>query len=297
MDFRLITYFLALCEEENFTIAANRLGITQPTLSKEIKNLEYDLGKELIIRGKRRISLTEEGMYLKKHGQEILDLAEKVELGIKNFDNDIHGDVYIGSAETEIFNTLAQTIRDVSRDYPNIRFHVYDGNTDDIQNKIDTGSLSFGLIFSNNTHDKYHYLHLKNNNCWGVLMNQNDSLAHKEHICPEDLMNKPLILTSRKKSQSHILNWFDKGIDELNVICEINLIYNASILVKNNCGYAFSINGLIKDPDLTFIPLDPPIYQYPKIIWKRHTSFSRAEKVFLSYLKESVLKDINTLNE
>ena len=290
MDLRLINYFLALCEEKTFTAAAQRLNITQPTLSKEIKNLEYELGKTLIIRGKKEISLTEEGLYLKRHGQDMIDLSEKIELGIKNFNNEIEGDVYIGSAETEFFEVLSDTIHDVIKDYPRIRFHIFDGNTDDIQNQIDMGTLSFGLIFSSNFHEKYHYLSLSKKNCWGILVPNDDELTKKQYVTSEEVNDKPLILSSRRKSMNAIIPWLKKDIESLNIIGYANLLYNATFLVKKKCGYVFTINGLNQDPDLTFIPLNPPIFQYPKIIWKRHSSFSKAERIFLSYLKETVLK-------
>lgn len=291
MDLRLIRYFLVLCEEENFTVAANRLNITQPTLSKEIKNLELELNNTLLIRGKRKITLTDEGLYLKKHGKEIIELSEKLEQGIKNYNNDIQGDVYIGAAETELFHIISKTMHDVSLDYPKIQFHIYDGNTDDIENRIDTGSISFGLIFSTNQHDKYEYLPIYGKDQWGVILKKEDPLAVKNAVEPQDLIDKPLILSSRKKSHATISNWFGKDIKDLNVFAYINLLSNGLHLVRDDCGYCIAISELSHDSELVFRPLSPEIYQYPTIIYKKNSSFSRAEKIFLSYLKESILKN------
>ncbi|MBE6109868.1 MAG: LysR family transcriptional regulator [Erysipelotrichaceae bacterium] len=290
MDLRLIRYFLALCEEENFTAAAKKLNITQPTLSREIQNLEAELGKQLVIRGKRKITLTDEGIYLRRQGYELLDMSEKIEFAIRNYDNDIEGDVYLGSAETALFDLLADTIVDVRRDYPRIRFHIYSGVTSDIRSRIDSGLLTFGLIFSSEYLSRYRYLDLHDQVRWGILARKDDPLSQKKAVSPEDIKHADLILSTREESSNRILNWLQAESEQLNISSYINLSSNAEFLVKKGGGYCFTIEGLNTDHDLTFIPLIPEIYQSPKIIYKKNPVFSRADKIFLSYLRANVLR-------
>ena len=288
MDIRVLRYFIAVATQENISAAANALHLSQPTLSRQLNNLEEELGTTLFVRGNRKITLTDEGMFLLDRAKEIVDLVEKTEANFNQESEIISGEIHIGAGETEAMQFIAQTIKKVVAHHPNIKFHLYSGNADDITTKLDSGLLDFGIVIEPANKQKYDYLKLPATDVWGVLMRKDSPLAEKAYIHPTDLLNKPLIISRQTAVSNELSGWLGKEIESLNVISTYNLLYNASLLVKENIGYALCIDKLIntsEESTLCFRPLSPKLEAGLNILWKKHQTFSSATKIFLTYLR------------
>ncbi|MEB9408126.1 LysR family transcriptional regulator [Bacillus sp. 007/AIA-02/001] len=288
MDIRVLRYFIAVATQENISAAANALHLSQPTLSRQLNNLEEELGTTLFVRGNRKITLTDEGMFLLDRAIEIVDLVEKTEANFNQKSEIISGEIHIGAGETEAMQFIAQTIKKVVAHHPNIKFHLYSGNADDITTKLDSGLLDFGIVIEPANKQKYDYLKLPATDVWGVLMRKDSPLAEKAYIHPTDLLNKPLIISRQTAVSNELSGWLGEEIENLNVIGTYNLLYNASLLVKENIGYALCIDKLMntsEESTLCFRPLSPKLEAGLNILWKKHQTFSSATKIFLTYLR------------
>ncbi|MFC9727351.1 LysR family transcriptional regulator [Bacillus cereus] len=288
MDIRVLRYFIAVATQENISAAANALHLSQPTLSRQLNNLEEELGTTLFVRGNRKITLTDEGMFLLDRAKEIVDLVEKTEANFNQKSEIISGEIHIGAGETEAMQFIAQTIKKVVAHHPNIKFHLYSGNADDITTKLDSGLLDFGIVIEPANKQKYDYLKLPATDVWGVLMRKDSPLAEKAYIHPTDLLNKPLIISRQTAVRNELSGWLGEEIENLNVIGTYNLLYNASLLVKENIGYALCIDKLMntsEESTLCFRPLSPKLEAGLNILWKKHQTFSSATKIFLTYLR------------
>ncbi|ASI84186.1 MULTISPECIES: LysR family transcriptional regulator [Bacillus] len=288
MDIRVLRYFIAVATQENISAAANALHLSQPTLSRQLNNLEEELGTTLFVRGNRKITLTDEGMFLLDRAKEIVDLVEKTEANFNQKYEIISGEIHIGAGETEAMQFIAQTIKKVVSHHPNIKFHLYSGNADDITTKLDSGLLDFGIVIEPANKQKYDYLKLPATDVWGVLMRKDSPLAEKAYIHPTDLLNKPLIISRQTAVSNELSGWLGEEIENLNVIGTYNLLYNASLLVKENIGYALCIDKLMntsEESTLCFRPLSPKLEAGLNILWKKHQTFSSATKIFLTYLR------------
>ncbi|MDF9480673.1 LysR family transcriptional regulator [Bacillus cereus] len=291
MDIRVLRYFIAVATQENISAAANALHLSQPTLSRQLNNLEEELGTTLFVRGNRKITLTDEGMFLLDRAKEIVDLVEKTEANFNQKSEIISGEIHIGAGETEAMQFIAQTIKKVVAHHPNIKFHLYSGNADDITTKLDSGLLDFGIVIEPANKQKYDYLKLPATDVWGVLMRKDTPLAEKAYIHPTDLLNKPLIISRQTAVSNELSGWLGEEIENLNVIGTYNLLYNASLLVKENIGYALCIDKLMntsEESTLCFRPLSPKLEAGLNILWKKHQTFSSATKIFLTYLRGSM---------
>lgn len=288
MDIRVLRYFIAVATQENISAAANALHLSQPTLSRQLNNLEEELGTTLFVRGNRKITLTDEGMFLLDRAKEIVDLVEKTEANFNQKSEIISGEIHIGAGETEAMQFIAQTIKKVVAHHPNIKFHLYSGNADDITTKLDNGLLDFGIVIEPANKQKYDYLKLPATDVWGVLMRKDSPLAEKAYIHPTDLLNKPLIISRQTAVSNELSGWLGEEIENLNVIGTYNLLYNASLLVKENIGYALCIDKLMntsEESTLCFRPLSPKLEAGLNILWKKHQTFSSATKIFLTYMR------------
>ncbi|PFP68252.1 LysR family transcriptional regulator [Bacillus cereus] len=288
MDIRVLRYFIAVATQENISAAANALHLSQPTLSRQLNNLEEELGTTLFVRGNRKITLTDEGMFLLDRAKEIVDLIEKTEANFNQKSEIISEEIHIGAGETEAMQFIAQTIKKVVVHHPNIKFHLYSGNADDITTKLDSGLLDFGIVIEPANKQKYDYLKLPATDVWGVLMRKDSPLAEKAYIHPTDLLNKPLIISRQTAVSNELSGWLGEEIENLNVIGTYNLLYNASLLVKENIGYALCIDKLMntsEESTLCFRPLSPKLEAGLNILWKKHQTFSSATKIFLTYLR------------
>ena len=295
MEFRVLRYFLTVAREGSITGAANSLHLTQPTLSRQLQDLEKELGQKLFVRGKYRVTLTPEGMMLRKRAEEIVELVEKTEADFRSINDIIGGDIYIGSGETDSMKYIAEVMKDIDNDYPDIKFHIYSGNAEDVTEKLDKGLLDFGVLIQPIDLSKYDNITLPDKDVWGVIMRKDSPLAHKKEIKLEDLISVPLIasrqMSEKYSAQSGFLNWFGKDFKKLNIVATYNLVYNAAIMVKAGIGYAVTLDKLVNttgDSEICFRPLSPKLESSLDIVWKKYQVFSPAAKLFLDRLYEKL---------
>lgn len=288
MEFRVLRYFLTVAREESISGAAEFLHITQPTLSRQLMELEQELGVKLFIRGNRKITLTDEGMFLRKRAEEIIDLVQKTESELLTPDEIISGDIYIGGGETDAMRIIAKTAKDLQRDYPQIRFHLFSGNAADVTEKLDKGLIDFGILIGLSDKTKYNSIQMPVKDIWGVLMRKDSALAAHDTIRAEDLWNVPLISSRQTLTSNEITNWIKKDYDDLNLAATYNLVYNASLMVEEGIGYALTLAKLINitgDSVLCFKPLEPRLEADLYIVWKKYQVFSRAAELFMKRLQ------------
>lgn len=293
MDIRILRYFLAVAREESISGAAASLHMTQPPLSRAMSDLEEEIGKQLLIRGNRKVTLTEDGLLLRKRATEIIELVEKTENEISSADREhIRGDIYIGSGETDAVRLIAKAATRLEKDYPDIKYHLYSGNADDVAERLDKGLLDFGIMIEPADIRKYDYMPLPAKDTWGLLMRKDSPLAALDVIQPENLYDIPL-LTSRQSSVGNGLSgWMKKDLEQLHIVGTYNLIYNASLMVEEGLGYALTLNKLINttgNSNLLFKPLSPTLKVGLNIVWKKYQFFTKAAEKFLHCLQESLL--------
>lgn len=291
MELRVLGYFLAVAREQSIVRAAESLHLSQPTLSTQIKALEEELGKQLLIRGSkgtRKVTLTEEGMILRKRAEEILSLVQKTEREISFSDEMIVGDVCIGTGETDAVRFIARAAKELYASYPGIHYHISSGNSDFVSEQLDKGLIDFGIIFGNVDHAKYNSIELPFRDIWGVLIKKDSALAAKEVIQPEDLWDKPLIISNQDDSKGTLTAWFKKELSELEIVATYNLLFNASLMVEEGLGYAIGLDKIINttgNNTLCFRPLSPQMEAGMHIIWKKYQVFSKASEKFIEKLK------------
>lgn len=297
MEIRVLKYFLAVAKEGTITGAANLLHLTQPTLSRQLKELEQELGQKLFIRSNHSISLTPEGMILRKRAEEIVDMVEKTEAEFSSISDVISGDIYIGSGETDSMKYIAEVMKELVDEYPNIKFHIYSGNAEDVTEKLDKGLLDFGLLIQPINLSKYDHITLPEKDVWGLIMKSDSPLAKKDVIKLEDLIDIPIIasrqMSKKYSADSGFLDWFGEEYDKLNIAATYNLIYNAAVMVKAGIGYAVTLDKLVdisNNSDLCFKVLSPKLESGLDIVWKKNQLFSPAAKIFLEKLQEKFLK-------
>lgn len=291
MELRVLKYFLTVAREGSITGAANSLHLTQPTLSRQLQDLEKELGQKLLIRGKYKVSLTPEGMILRKRAQEIVEMVEKTEAEFSSLKNTLSGDIYIGCGETDSMKYIAQIIKEIQNNYPEIKFHIHSGNAEDVTEKLDRGLLDFGVLIQPIDLSKYDHIELPQKDIWGVVMRKDCPLAKKKYVELSDLKNLPLIasrqMSPKFSSESGFLDWFKDDFENLNITATYNLIYNAGIMVEAGIGYAITLDKLINTSgNLCFRPLKPKLESGLDIVWKKYQVFSPAAKLFLEKLKQ-----------
>ena len=290
MEIRTLKYFLVAAREGSITKAANSLGLTQPNLSRQINFLERDIGKKLFNRKNYKIELTDEGALFKKRAEEIIDMVEKTRDEFKSSDKIIAGNIRIGGGETHAIELITKIMRNIQKDYPNIQYHLYSGNSDDVSEKLDKGLLDFGIFIEPAGILKYDYIKIPAKDTWGVLMRKDSKLAKKQFITKNDLINIPIICSRQpiynRASENKFLEWFQSDFDKLNIVATYNLIYNASIMVKSGIGYAVCLDKLINTngSSLCFVPLKPKLEAELNIVWKKGQIFSPASRIFLDML-------------
>lgn len=293
MELRELKYFLAIAREQSISKAAEFLYITQPSLSRQMQNLEKELGKQLFIRSNKKITLTEAGVLLRKRAEEMLDLYNKTTTELSSPYEEVIGEVFIGGGESYAVETVAIAAKQLHDEYPNIKFNFFSGDTVSIMEKLDKGIIDFGILVEPADLSKYDYFRLPHKDTWGVLMRSDSPLANKEYITPEDLNDLPIIGSRHLASKNAITDWFSKNVNELNIVSTFNLIYNASLLVKAGMGYALGLDKLITtndDSELCFRPLKPKLETTLAFAWKRYQIFSKPAEMFLQHLRQSVIK-------
>ncbi|MFV0578852.1 MAG: LysR family transcriptional regulator [Fusobacterium ulcerans] len=291
MELRVLRYFLAVAKEESITAASETLHVTQPTLSRQLMELEEEFGKKLFIRGNRKITLTDEGILLRKRAEEIVELVEKTETEITASDEIINGDIYIGGGETDAMRIIAHIVKKLQEKYPQVKYHLFSGNADDVTERLDRGLLDFGVVIEPANIQKYDYLKLPATDTWGVLMRKDSPLAQNTVIKPKDLHNIPLLCSRQSMVGKGISQWIGKDFEKLNIVATYNLVYNASLMVEEGIGYALSLDKLVNttgNSALCFKPLEPKLEVGLNIVWKKSQVFSKAAKKFLEMLKSEL---------
>ena len=293
MELRVLRYFLTIAREGSITNAANVLHVTQPTLSRQIHDLEEELGQRLFVRGSRNMSLTAEGMILRKRAEEIISMVDKTEAEFHSMSNVVSGDIYIGGGETDAIKLIAQIVCELRTAYPEIHYHLYSGNAEDVTERLDKGLLDFGLLIQPADISKYDYFNIPARDTWGVIMRKDIPLAKKETIRKEDLLNVPLICSrqviSEERHRNEFAEWFGEDFDKLDIVTTFNLVYNAAIMVEAGVGYAITIDKIANTTEsssLCFRPLEPQLDSGLNIIWKKDQVFSAAAALFFKKLRE-----------
>ena len=290
MELRVLQYFLAVARENSISGAAEFLHLSQPTLSRQLKELEEELGKQLFIRGNRRITLTEEGMILRKRAEEVTELIKKAEAEITASDAMLAGDILIGAGETDGNRFLIKAMKAIQKEYPLVHFHIVSGDKAVITEAIDRGSIDFGIVFGNIDVTKYDSIPVRYEDTWGVLMRRDAELSRKEFVTAEDLIDKPLIISRQAFQNSELKNFFRMEQEKLNIAATYSLLFNGSLMVDEGLGYAICFDKLVNvsgNSNLCFRPLEPKIEAHMDIIWKKYQIFSKPAQKFLQKLQET----------
>lgn len=292
MELRVLKYFLAVAREGSILRAAKSLHLSQPTLSTQLKNLEKELGKQLLVRGtkgSRQITLTGEGMILRKRAEEILHLVRQTEEEIVMSEDTIAGNIFIGAAETAGVRFLTRAQYQIQQQYPLIRFHVESGDKTTILENLEKGLIEFGLVIGDIDASKYESLRLPYEDTWGVLMRKKDPLARYPYIHPVDLWDQPLIFSRQEETEGTLLSWFQRENGGLNKVATYNLLYNGSLMVEEGIGYALCLEHIIhvsSDSPLCFRPLYPMMKSQVQIIWKKYAPFSKAASKYFEEIQK-----------
>ena len=291
MEIRILKYFLAVAQEGNITRAAERMLTSQSNLSRQLANLEEQLGKKLFERGSRKVHLTEEGLFLQRRAQEIVDLEERTAKEIAAFDDMTSGEVHLGGAETNTMHFVADVIRQLREKQPHVTFDLMSGSTIEMTELLDRGLLDFAVLVEPIDMKKYDYLQLPVNDHFGLLMRADNPLATKPAITPGDIENQPL-LCARQQLDGNVLNgWLGRPVEELNVVARFNLITTPAMMVEQGLGSAVTFANLVPTPEggtLCFRPFDPVIEARLYLVWKKHQVFTRPATVFLEEMRTAI---------
>lgn len=287
MEIRVLRYFLEIARAGNMSRAAETLHVSQPALSKQMKDLEQELGKKLFRRGSAGLNLTDEGMLLRKRAEDIVDMVDKTAGEFAALDDIAGGEAYIGCAESHQIRYLARTIKAFKEKYPLFRYHLTSGNTEQVVERLDRGLIDFAVIAEPPNLSKYNYLEVPGVDRWGLVMLKTDPMAKKTCIRVEDLAGLPLIC-SAQGMKFDIPRWCGEKADALNLSGTVNLAYNGSVFVREGLGYMLTFNRLVNtgaDSDLCFRPLEPPLETKMYVIWKKYQVFSPIAGLLLEELK------------
>ena len=291
MELRVLRYFLTLAREESISRAAEALYITQPTLSRQLAELEEELGVRLFERGKRKITLTEDGLLLRRRAEEMTELADKTERELRERTERLAGVVSVGAAETVASELLVRAVDSFRRKYPDVTFELDAGIADRVKERIDAGLLDLGLLIEPGDIAKYDFVRLGIDDRCGILMNASAPLAQKQSVTAEDLLGLPVVGPAREGVRQFYRNALGETFDQLNFIATFNLVNNAAWFARLNVGYVFTIEGTLRHfgtPDLCFRPFSPELRQSTFLVWKKYQPVSRAVTKFIEHLKKNV---------
>ncbi len=289
MEIRVLRYFLETAREGNMTRAAERLFISQPTMSKQLKELENELGTKLFIRSNYNIRLTEAGMLLRERAEDILSLVDKTEAEFKSLEEINSGDIYIGAPESEAMSLFADIVCKLQKDHPKIRCNIYSGNMQDVCEKLDKGLLDFAIVLNYVDLTKYNCLPMSTKDNWGVIFRNDDILSKKKSFSISDLRDLPLIC-SKQWVDYELPDWFEYNLKDVNIVATYNLPYNGAIMAKAGIGYAIMLDKLVNtgnDSDIIFRPLKEAPKAEMFIIWKKNQVFTPIADLLIERLKES----------
>lgn len=296
MEIRVLRYFIAVVQEGSISAAAKFLHLSQPTLSRQLRELEEELGVVLFDRGNRYITLTEKGAFFLQQAREIITLVDKTASNLQT--DAISGDVYIGCGESEAVKMITDVYTDILETHSDVCLHLFSGNSEQLGEKMDRGLLDFSFVIGRIDQSKHDFIKLAKQDQWGVLMRKDNPLSSKKSIRKEELSSLPLIISNQPRASEEISNWLLHDVFDLRIIATYNLLYNASLLVQSGAGFAICLDGILNttgESPLCFRPLDPPLLADLAIIWKKHKPLSQAAKLFLSELKKATSTHKNAL--
>ena len=284
MELRTLRYFLAAAEEENITRAADILHVTQPTLSRQIMDLEKELGATLMLRGKNDLTLTDDGIFFRQRAEEIVELADRLEQAFVERNADISGLITIGASEAVGSRLFAKLIKQFSDQYPLVQFHLYNEMADNIKDRLDKGLVDVGLLLEPVDTVKYDFVRLSQKETWGILMRDDHPLAKREAIALDEIVEYPLILPLRERVRREILNWLKRDEKDLTIPLSYTLLSNAALMVEAGLGCAFCLDGALaihSSPRLRFVPITPEHTTRSVLVWKKNHLFSPATSLFI----------------
>ena len=293
MELRVLNYFVATAQELNMTRAAQKLLVSQPALSRQIADLEDELGVKLFNRQPRHLTLTPAGQYLYEQAKEILTLASKTKSNLQS-SAVISGDLTIAAGESFAMQRLMNIVSNSIRDYPTVKIHILSGDYEFAERRLDTGAVDFAVIIGNLPLDNYASLQLPEKDTWGVLMTKDDPLAKKSAITAEDLVGRNVLNSQQAENRKYFDSWFGNYKEQINIIGTVNLNFNGTLLVKNKAAIMLTLDKLANISDesnLTFRPITPMLKQPVTVIWKRETNKSPVADLFLNRLRASIDDD------
>lgn len=289
METRTLRYFLAVARAENISHAATRLHVSQPALSKQMKELEQQLGQKLFTRTGSGIRLTDAGQLLRKRAEDILAMVDKTEDEFRALDAVTGGDVYIGCAESYSIRLLADLIHDLRARYPGLRYHILSGDTGQVAERLDRGLLDLAVIVEPPDLQKYNHIALPNADTWGVVIRRDDPLAEKKTITAQDLIGLPL-LSSAQSREADFPRWCGETLDKLTFVGSVNLFYNGTMFVRAGDACLLTFDRLARlddDPELCFRPLAPTLETKMFVIWRKYQTFSPMAQALLDTLRDA----------
>ena len=287
MELRVLKYFLMAAREENMTKAAELLHVTQPTLSRQIMQLEEELGCKLFQRSNHSVYLTEEGMLLKKRAQDIIALEEKTLGEFRNQQEEIAGEIAIGSGETRGISILTDAMAFFQKEYPLVTYEMFTANADDIKERLDRGLVDFGFLMEPVDISRYNFIRMKQKESWGVIVREDSPLADRERVTAQDLLKVPLISVKRALVQKELEGWFGDLYEQVQIAAIYNLINNGLEMVKSGMGALLGFQIRTLEPGLKLIPLYPAVETGSVLVWRKNQVLSQAAYQFLDYFRNT----------
>lgn len=287
LELRVLEYYLMVAREENITRAAELLHITQPTLSRQIAQLEEELGVKLFYRGKHSITMTEDGLLLKRRAQELVDLADKTKQELTHDEKELSGTIFIGSGETKSMHLLAELLAEFRSRHPRVDFDLYSATSDDIKERIEKGLIDIGLLMEPVDVGKYQFLRVAERVPWGVLVRRDCALAGKASVTAADLLGIPVILTRRDSIKNELANWFGEYFDRMEIAATYNLLYNAAILAEHINGAVLCMGNGFSFENLVFVPIEPRLETGSVLVWKKSQFFSQVTASFIEFVRNA----------
>lgn len=291
MEIRILRYFLTIAREQSFSKAAKILNVTQPTLSKQIKDLEEEYNIILFERTTRSLSLTKEGFLFKEQAKKIISLVDKTDALLKQKEIDISGNIYLGCSESECNRIVMRAMAKTQEKYPNIKFHIASGNAQFVTERLDQELFDLGIVVDPTDLSKYDFIKLPSFDTRGILMRKDSELAKLDEITPQDLHNKPLIISNQELVKNEIAGWIGGNQRAFNIVATFNLFFNAKLMVEENIGYVLTLENLFNESDdsaVCFRPLKPKLIIKSNIIWRKYKTFPKAIEIFLKILQEEI---------
>lgn len=284
MELRTLRYYLAAAQEENITRAADILHVTQPTLSRQLMDLEKELGATLMLRGRNGLTLTDDGVFFRQRAEEIVELADRLEQAFAAKSTNVSGVIVIGATEAVGGRLVAKLIKPFSDRYPQVQFNLYNETVDNIRERLDKGLVDIGILLEPVDVAKYDYVRLPHKDTWGILLRDDHPLVEHPFITIDELVEYPLILPLRKSIRSEILNWLHREEKELKIPLYYTLLSNAALMVEEGLGCAFCMDGALAihgGPHLRFVPIHPKRTTHSVLVWRKNQLFSPAASLFI----------------